>query len=317
MFDIFSLLIGFIPLYWGANILVDGSTSIVKKTGVSNFFIGLTIITIGTSSPELSVNVFAALKHDNFITMGNVLGSNMFNVALILGLVALIVPVIIKSSAVRVETISVFLVAVVLLVLSHDKIFFNSEYNVITRKEGLGLLALFFVYFLFLVKYLLKKNHREPENNDPERQYSGLKIIMGLGLLIAGGQLIVYSAQNLSDYLNISERIVALIFISAGTSLPELATAIVAVRKGNTELIYGNLVGSNIFNGLFVLGASAVINPIRISQGIFYDLIIHLVISSLLLLFLISKPPMLKKVNGSLLILLYFSYLFYLFVLMN
>ena len=312
MFDIFSLLIGFIPLFWGANLLVDSSTRLVQRTRVTNFFVGLTVVAFGTSSPEMTVNVMAAIKHDNFITTGNILGSNVFNISFILATVALVSTLIIKTRAVRIETISVFIIAIVLLFISNDKKIFNSDFNVISRWEGAALLGMFLIFLIVLMRVVVKKDPSEQIDHSISKAREVIKLLMGLGLLIAGAQLIIYSAQNLADYLNISERIVALVFISIGTSLPELATAIIAIRKGNTEIIFGNLVGSTVFNGLFVLGVSALIYPIRVNAGIQQDLMVHLIVSALLLAFLLT--PLVKKVNGGLLLLIYFSYIFYLFV---
>ncbi len=315
MFDIFSLLVGSVPLFWGANLLVDSSAKLVKRTRVTNFFVGLTVVAFGTSSPEMTVNIIAAIKHDNFITTGNVLGSNIFNISFVLTTVALVSTLIIKTRAVRFETISVFLIGIVLLFISNDKRILHNQFNVISRWEGVALLGLFLTFLVILMRVVVKKDPSEPVDRSISKTRELIKLLMGLGLLIAGAQLIIYSAQNLADYLNISERIVALVFISIGTSLPELATAIIAIRKGNTEIIFGNLVGSTVFNGLFVLGVSALIYPIRVNAGIQQDLIVHLIVSTLLLGFLLS--PLMRKLNGALLLLIYFSYIFYLFVLMN
>ncbi len=316
MLTFFTLILGFIPLIWGANVLVNGCTSLVKNSKVSNWTIGLTVVAFGTSTPEISVNLFASFQADNFITMDNVLGSNIFNIAIILGFIFFISPFAIKSEALKLETIFAFLGAIVLLVVSKDRFFNNSATNEISRSEGILMLIFFFVFFLILLNTVKIAPKNDSEQSDFSKPKSISYIIMGLILLISGGQLIVYSTQNFVEYFNVTERIVALIIISAGTSLPELVTAYIASRKGTPELIMGNIVGSNIFNIFFVLGISSIIRDVGVWKSINLDMIIHLIISSLLFVFIFTNNRLFQKINGGLLIVLYLAYVYYLLFIM-
>jgi len=315
MFAFFALILGFIPLVWGANILVNGCTSLAKNSRISNWAIGLTIVAFGTSTPEISVNLFAAFDHDNFITMDNILGSNIFNLAFILGLVFFLFPNIIKSDTLKIETIFAFLAALVLVVVSKDKFFNHEPVNFISRSEGI-LMLLFFISFFILLLVSIKNSPPNVENADYSKSKSITYILLGVGLLIAGGQLIVYSAKSFSEYINMSERVVALVIISAGTSLPEVVTTLVATKKGNVELAVGNLVGSNVFNVFFALGLSSVIRKVNVWPSINPDIFLHLIISALVLIFVFSKNKFLIKMTGGVMVLIYLSYLFYLLFIM-
>ena len=315
MFTLFILLLGFVPLIWGANMLVNGCTSLAKNSKISNWAIGLTIVAFGTSTPEISVNVFAAFEHDNFIATGNILGSNIFNIGFILGLVFFLHPKIVKSDTLKIETIFAFIAAVVLLVVSKDHFFNHDQVNVISRSEGI-IMLIFFAVFIIVLLISIKNSTSKEEESDFSRSKSIGYILMGIALLIAGGQLIVYSARSFADYFGITERIVALIIISVGTSLPEVVTTLVASRKGNFELVLGNLVGSNVFNVFFALGLSAIIHKISVWPSINLDIFIHILVSTLLLSFIITKNKLLIKVVGGVLVIIYLAYLFYLLFIM-
>jgi len=296
--------------------LVNGCTALAKNSNISNLTIGLTIVAFGTSTPEISINLFAAFDHDSFITMGNVLGSNIFNVALILGIIFFLTPLFIQSKILKLETIYAFLASIVLLVIAKDKFFTNASINSISRSEGVLMLIFFFVFVLILLNSLKNGQSESKEKVEISKPKSITYIVLGIGLLIAGGQLIVFSVKNFVEYFSVTERIVALIIISAGTSLPELAMAIMAGRKGNAELVMGTIIGSNIFNVFFVLGLSSVIREVHIWRSINLDIFIHILVCLLLFVFIVSKNRLFVKINSGLLIIVYLSYVYYLLFIM-
>ncbi|MCU0460383.1 MAG: calcium/sodium antiporter, partial [Bacteroidales bacterium] len=229
---------------------------------VSDLAIGLTVVAFGTSAPELVVNVFAALQDHQAIAFGNVIGSNNFNLFIILGIAGIITPLAVHSTTVFREIPLSFIAILLMFLLAND--FFLSDSHVLSRVDGLILLTMF-VLFLFYVKNQLKVDIPEPE--EPHKQYTTLKIwgliIVGLAGLIAGGRLVVDSAIRIATEFGISEKIIGLTIIAAGTSLPELATSVVAALKKNNDIAVGNIVGSNIFNIFLILGVSSVIRPLQ------------------------------------------------------
>jgi cation:H+ antiporter len=260
--DIGILIAGFLVLIKGADWLVGGASALARKHNVSDLAIGLTVVAFGTSAPELVVNVFAALQDHQAIAFGNVIGSNNFNLFIILGIAGIITPLAVHSTTVFREIPLSFIAILLMFLLAND--FFLSDSHVLSRVDGLILLTMF-VLFLFYVKNQLKVDIPEPE--EPHKQYTTLKIwgliIVGLAGLIAGGRLVVDSAIRIATEFGISEKIIGLTIIAAGTSLPELATSVVAALKKNNDIAVGNIVGSNIFNIFLILGVSSVIRPLQ------------------------------------------------------
>lgn len=255
------ILIGFILLIKGADWMVDGATALAKKHHVSDLAIGLTIVAFGTSAPELVVNSFASFNGNYDIVFGNVIGSNNFNLFIILGIVGLISPIVVKSSTVWKEIPFSFFAIVVLYLLANT-LFFTTT-STITRLDGLILLS-FFLFFLF---YVFKQLKEEPETTTiAHKEISSLKtwslIVLGLAGLIGGGKIVVDNAVQIASAMGISEKIIGLTIIAAGTSLPELVTSIVAAFKKNSDIAIGNVIGSNIFNIFLILSASSLINPL-------------------------------------------------------
>jgi len=311
MLNIVLLVLGFVLLIYGANWLVDGATSLAKMYNIPNIVIGLTIVAFGTSSPELVVNVLASVNGQSDIVLGNILGSNIFNVMGILGLSAIIYPLTVKTNTTWIEIPLALLSALVMLTMANDMFLDGAESSMIGRVEGLGLLF-FFIIFMVYNLGLMKKN---PEQSDVSITYlsrpkSLLYILGGMVGLVVGGNLIVESASELARGFGISERIIALTIVSIGTSAPELATSITAVRKKNVDIAIGNVVGSNIFNTFLVLGIAAIVNPVQVNVNSNFDLLTNVLASFLLFLFLFTgRKRQLERWEGLLLLLLYLLYL--------
>ncbi len=273
LFNFLILFIGFVLLIKGADWLVDGSSWLAKKYKVSDLAIGLTIVAFGTSMPELVVNVVASVEDHQEIVFGNVFGSNIFNLFAILGISGMITPLVVQSSTVWKE-IPVSLIAVMLVILlANDVWFFGASENIFSRWDGI-ILTFFFLLFLVYVFTQLKHDEKgisELATPRPTYQLIGY-IVFGLVGLIYGGKLVVDSATEIAASFGVSERVIGLTIIAIGTSLPELVTSIVAARKSNIDLAVGNIIGSNIFNIFCILGLSAVISPITYSASFNFNL---------------------------------------------
>jgi len=263
LIPVLLLITGLVILIFGANFMVEGASALAKKFNISNLAIGLTIVAFGTSAPELVVNTFAALQGHQDIVFGNVLGSNNFNLFIILGITGLIVPLAVQSSTVWKEIPISFLAVVILYFLVNNNLLFGSETSVLGQMDGFILLA-FFGLFLFYVYKQLKSDPTETEIKLPHLSnlIIGIYIIGGLGGLVYGGHLVVNNAIEMAQYFGISEKIIGLTVVAAGTSLPELATSLVAALKKNADIAVGNIIGSNIFNIFLILGVSSVLKPI-------------------------------------------------------
>lgn len=268
--QVLLLIIGFGILIKGADWLVDGASALARKHKISELAIGLTIVAFGTSMPEFVVNSFAAYQSHADIAFGNIIGSNIFNLFAILGIAGLITPLIVQSSTVWKEIPFSFLAALLLFLLSNS-IF--SENQVLSRVDGV-ILLIFFCFFLYYVFWQLKTENIQIEVN--KKEFSNLKIwmliLLGLTLLIAGGNFVVTNSVRIAEVLGISQTIIGLTIVAAGTSLPELATSVVAAIKKNNDIAVGNIIGSNIFNILFILGISSLIRPLEFNLNFNKDL---------------------------------------------
>jgi cation:H+ antiporter len=271
LFQILLLILGLILLVKGADWLVDGASVLAKKFKVSDLAIGLTIVAFGTSAPELVVNVVAASGNFPDLVFGNVIGSNNFNLFAILGIAGIITPLAVQSSTVWKEIPFSLLAAITLLFLANN--YFLTEQPFVSRYDGIILMILF-AAFLYYVATQLKS---DPEVEAvPNKDYSNLKIWLlilgGLAGLVGGGKLVVDNAVAMAQSLGVSEKIIGLTIVAAGTSLPELATSVVAALKKNADIAIGNIVGSNIFNIFFILGASVLIRPMPFNPAFNTDL---------------------------------------------
>ncbi len=267
------LLLGFVSLIKGADWLVDGASTLARKHRISELAIGLTIVAFGTSAPEMVVNTFAAYQGSSDIVFGNVIGSNNFNLFAILGIVGLIAPLVVQSSTVWKEIPISFFAAVLLFGLCNDS-FFGRE-DVLSRWDALILLV-FFCLFLYYVYTQMRGDGGQPVSVPGTPESSTLKIwgliLLGLGGLIIGGKLVVNSAVDIATALGVSQKIIGLTIVAAGTSLPELVTSVVAARRKNTDIAIGNIIGYNIFNILFVLSVSSFVKPVAYSTAFNTDL---------------------------------------------
>lgn len=266
------IIVGFASLIYGANWLVNGASSLAKKHNVSDLIIGLTIVSFGTSAPELVVNSLASYDGFSDIVFGNIIGSNNFNLFIVLGVTALVYPIAVQPSTAWKEIpISLF---VTILLFAFANNFFANQNTDISRADGaIMLLAfLFFLYYLFLQ---VKKSKPEVIDYEPMSNFKiwGL-IIIGLGGLILGGKLVVDNGVDIATQLGVSQKVIGLTIIAVGTSLPELVTSVVAAVKKNSDIAIGNIVGSNIFNILLILPVSALIHPIEYNTGFNQDLLI-------------------------------------------
>jgi len=314
MWHFILLLAGFLPLIYGANLLVDYASALAKRFNIPNLVIGLTIVAFGTSAPELVVNLFASLGKNSGIVMGNVVGSNIFNIGVIMAISAIIFPLAVKNTTTWIEVPLALLAGVVVLIQANDMLIDGDGTSVLTRIDGLMLL-LFFIIFLAYNYTLMKKGDFSEEFpvKDTKPWKSVLLILAGLALLVAGGRMIVYGAIEVATRLGIPERIIGLTIVSIGTSLPELATSIVAARKKNTDIAVGNIVGSNIFNIFFILGTSAVIYPVTVHTSSNIDLLMNIVLSTMIFIFIFAgKGKSIDRKEGIVMLLFYLGYLTYL-----
>ncbi len=319
--ELLLFILGFIILIKGADILVDGSSSIAKHFGVSAFFIGLTVVAFGTSTPELAVSVIAGIDGNAGIALGNILGSNISNTLLILGLSAAITPLAVKKTTINKEIPFSLLAIVAVGILVNDFLIDGITPNGLTRIDGLILILFFiiFAYYTFGIsrekENIFRKTIGDKKMDPTEHKLivSIVMIIVGLVGLILGGKWIVEGAISLAGFFGMSETIVALSVIAIGTSLPEIAASGMAAYKGRTDIAVGNVIGSNIFNLLWVLGLSAIIRPIGFSVDLNIDIIILFVIT-IVLLFLVylGKKNILGRIEGLVLIFLYIIYLVFL-----
>ncbi len=319
--DYILLIIGFVLLIKGADFFVDGSSSVAKILKVPTIIIGLTVVAFGTSMPELSVSVTAALRGSNDLAVSNVLGSNIFNLLVVLGCCALVKPVAAKWSLLKKEFPFSILITVILLLVDSDfsimKILDGNQGFVLGRWAGLLFLILFVLYIYATVKSALRsraeaKDMEEEEYKTMSPLKSGIYIVIGLIGIVWGGNLVVDSASNIALTFGWSQTFIGLTIVALGTSLPELVTSVVAARKGENDLAVGNVVGSNIFNILLILGVSSFITPITLDVTAVYDTIILIIASIIVYVSAISKREIQRK-EGILFLVCYFAFFLYVF----
>ena len=310
--QILILIAGLLLILFGANYLVDGSSSIAKKFGLSEFIIGLTIVGIGTSTPEMVVSFLSSFQGKADMAIGNIVGSNIFNTMLILGVTALISPLIITKSNLRKDIPLNIIVTVLLIVLGMNQTLFGFGENQLSRLDGAILLAVFAWYI-----WSSFKSDSADEEDSQTKEYSVLisiiLILGGLAGLIIGGKLFVNSATELAKMFGVSDKFIAITVMAAGTSMPELATCVVAALKGRGQLALGNVLGSNISNILLILGGAALINPLSFSGMTAFDLGAVLVCAIFILASgYLFKKKQLDRFEGTILILMEVAYMWYL-----
>lgn len=306
--------IGFVLLIKGADMLVDGASSLARRFRVSSLVIGLTIVAFGTSAPELIVNLLASAQGNTEIAIGNILGSNIANILLILGVSAFIYPLAAQKSTTWKEIPFSLLAALVLGVLAHDVLVDGGAANAITRIDGIVLLA-FFIIFLYYIAAIAKSGGEGEANEDSgfTTKKSIAYIILGLVGLVIGGKWIVDGAVGVAESFGVSQSLIALTIVAVGTSLPELATSVVAARKKQSDIAIGNVVGSNIFNIFFILGTSAVIRPLPFSPNSAVDVAMTIAASVILFgLLFIGRRQVVERWQGAVMVLIYVAYVAFL-----
>ncbi len=316
--QIFLLAAGFVMLIKGADFFVDGSSGIASRFGISQLVVGLTIVAMGTSAPEAAVSISAALKGNAGITIGNVLGSNILNIFIILGLTALLtkktVPV--ASSTIKIEMPFMIVIMLILLWMGYAG-------NEIARLEGAGLWIVFLLYLFYLFKMAKKgadknskdnKGESSPREGEKKEKSMAMLVLftaVGLALIVIGSSVTVDAATEIAKIIGLSERFIGLTIVALGTSLPELFTSVSAARKGKADIAIGNIVGSNVFNVLFVVGTSALITPVVFESKFIVDSIVAVAAGVLLWIFSF-RGRSLNRAEGGLLLLGYLGYFIYL-----
>lgn len=310
------LLIGFLFLIKGADTFVTGSSSIARKLKIPSLIIGLTIVAFGTSAPEAAVSITAAIQGQNDMAIANVVGSNIFNILAVVGIASIISPIKVQKSTIIKEFPFALLASVVLMILSYDTKFQGYDANLLTRADGLILLALFAIFMYYLVEMAITSkedmNDESAEKEIPISKSVVMSILGFIGILI-GGKLVVDSASDIAISLGMSENLVGLTIVSIGTSLPEFATSVIAAKKGESDIAIGNVVGSNIFNILFVLGASATISNLQIQSMVFVDMLIMLLVT-IIAYALSTTNRKINKLEGSILTITYIIYMAFIII---
>ncbi len=302
------LVIGFVLLVKGADWFVEGASRVAERFGIPQLVIGLTIVAMGTSLPEAAVSVSAALKGSAEITIGNILGSNILNVLLILGLTAVITPVAVQKSTIKYEIPYVVVVSAVLMGIGYAD-------GVVGRLDGVILWILFIMYLLYLLK--MAKSGADvieeiPGDGKPMPVWKMLvMIVAGAAMIVLGSNLAVDAASGLARIFGMSERLIGLTIVAFGTSLPELVTSVTAAIKGKADIAVGNIVGSNIFNILFVVGTSALITPVVYAPSFLVDSIAAIAVGIILWL-LVFRKQKLNRLGGVILLVCYAGYFVYL-----
>lgn len=322
IFDIVYLIVGLFLILWGANALTDGASAIAKKWGVSDLVIGLTVVAFGTSAPELAISVVSSITGNAGMAIGNVVGSNIFNVLAIIGITAIFAPIKIEKTIMTNEIPLVLLSALVLLVMGNTPLLDSTSFAEISRADGIILLF----FLAIFMRYTFSQAHKEPDNSielqEEVETLTGnamklwkaiLFIILGLGALVFGGDRFVAGASGIAAGLGVSDAVIGLTIVAAGTSLPELATSVTAALKGKTGIALGNVIGSNIFNIFLVLGCSATIRPLPFGDINNIDLLV--LTGGCVLFWLFGwffKERTITRVEGTIMASCYVAYISYL-----
>ncbi len=297
----------------GADYFVKGAASVSRKIGISTFVVGLTVVAMGTSAPELFVNVIAASSGATALSIGNILGSNAINILLGLGIAAIFVPLSIKSQTVWKELPFSLLGAVMIFILGSDLLIDGFGNNVITRTDGLALLTFFIIFMVYTFGLNKVQNGVEKQEMDMfSWARSTAYIVAGLAGLIVGGKLVVESATSIAEIIGISENLIGLTVVAIGTSLPEIVTAVVGVRKGFIDMVVGGVVGSNIFNALWVLGVTATIAPLSFTADNITDAVFLMAVSVVFFIFMfVGKKQTLERWQGWAFVFTYIAYMIF------
>ena len=307
--NIVLLIIGLVLLIKGADVFVDGASNIARKLKIPSLIIGLTLVSIGTSAPELSISVTSALQGMNNMSFGNVIGSNTFNVLVVIGISALFTRLAVSGGVKKIDSPILIGIYAVLILFG-----FVITPLVFDRIEAALFLVIFVLYVILLIFRGKKEQTDEEESGEPIKKWyvSLILVAAGIAAIIFGGDLVVDAASKIAITFGMSELMVGLTIVAVGTSLPELVTSVVAAKKGENELALGNVVGSNIFNILFILGIAGTVNPLTTGNQFIVDVLVMLAVT--VLLFIFSLSGKLKKWHGIIFISCYALYLAYLII---
>ncbi len=314
--NILLLILGFALLIKGADIFVDGASSTARNFKVSKMLIGLTIVAFGTSAPEFAVSMSALSSGSTDMVLGNVIGSCILNILLILGVAAVIKPLKIHDNTVKKEMPLALLISTLLVVIMLDNKLGNGIINQVTRSDAIVIILFFTVFLYYLVTLARQKRDHEEDDDKPMKLWKSLLFVaLGLGGIVWGSDLVVDNASSIAKTLGISERVISLTIIAFGTSLPELVTTIVSSKKGEQDLLLGNIIGSNIFNICVVLGIPvAIFGTITPSSFSYIDLVMVVASSLLLFIFAFSKKTI-SRLEGALMLLIFAVYYTLVFVI--
>lgn len=299
LIQILILATGFVLLVKGADWFVDGASAIAEKLRIPPLIIGLTIVAMGTSAPEAAVSISAALKGNADITIGNIVGSNILNILIILGLSAAIAPLAVEQSTIRRDMPFLLGISLLLIVQGWD--------GSITRFDGLIMMILFTAYLIFLLVRARRQPQQDSINAGQRSLWQIPLTAIGLTAIVIGSNLAVDAACTIARLLGISERLIGLTIVALGTSLPELFTSVIAARKGNADIAIGNIVGSNVFNILFVVGLSAVIVPVPFAAAFRFDSVVSIA-AAVFLLICCARSSSLKRWHGIFMLAGYLAY---------
>lgn len=328
LIDILSIAAGLAILILGAEGLVRGASSLAAKLRVSALVIGLTVVAFGTSAPELTVSLLSAAQGSTDLAVANVVGSNIVNILLILGVCAIIVPLTVKSSTVWKEIPLALLGVFLVFTMANDSLFDNLPLNALTRTDGIALLALMAI-FMYYIFGIAKSDREQAADAEVERKLDedeGAEVkqfnlpasigltLLGLGGLVLGGRLLVTGAIDIAEAAGLSEALIGLTIVAIGTSLPELATSVVAALRKHADITIGNVVGSSIFNVFFVLGVSSTVAPLPVSGGMNFDIGVSILATFLLFVFMFTGKLRrhLTRWEGVVFVVLYAAYIAYL-----
>ncbi|MEG1146821.1 MAG: calcium/sodium antiporter [Bacilli bacterium] len=311
IFNVVFLILGFIFLIKGADIFIDGASNIAKNLKLSKMLIGLTIVSIGTSAPEFAISCKAILAGNGSIVLGNVIGSNIINILLIIGISAIICPIKVKSTTLKNELPLLVMITSLLVILLKDNLFNENIQNVITRIDGIAIIIFMMVFVKYLLSIIKSKEKEQPNHTIIKSVF--LTILGIIGILI-GSDIVVNNAVIIAESFNISDRLISLTIIALGTSAPELASAISAALKNEHEILIGNIIGSNIFNIGLVLGVPVALFKDIVPVG-FSNIDIIVLLASTLLLFLFGMNKKISKKEGIIMLLLFVAY--YTFIILK
>jgi cation:H+ antiporter len=319
------LIIGFFLLIKGADIFVNGASNISKKLGIPSVIVGLTIVSLGTSAPELAVSIISSIKGSNELAVGNVLGSNLFNTLMVLGVTTIIMPLTIKKSEVKRDFAINMIVTILFLILTFTKILGGKD-NYISRGDGIILLigCISYIVYLILSVKTGKVESIELQEELAVESTAEINIIKSIANLIIGalgivigGQCVVNSATTIATSLGMSEKLVGLTIVAMGTSLPELVTSVVAALKGEEDIALGNILGSNIFNILLIIGVSSAISPIAVSSNLIFDFVFLIIVTLIIGIMIFTSKSEEKRFGrkeGVILVSFYVIYMIYIII---